>query len=61
MKCCICKLEDGKEFGNNAQPIMEGECCDDCNREKVIPRRLELAEISKVLNKVFSKVKLEID
>jgi len=39
-KCCIC----GKEFegyGNNPWPVKEdGECCDDCNYEKVIPARI---------------------
>jgi len=37
--CCICsKRCEG--WGNNAQPIMEGKCCDDCNINKVIPTRL---------------------
>ena len=39
--CCLC----GKEFdgyGNNPAPLKEsGECCDQCNAEKVIPARLE--------------------
>lgn len=38
-KCILC----GKEFdgwGNNAWPIKDGICCDDCNAEKVIPVRL---------------------
>ena len=29
------------EQGNNAEPIKEGRCCDDCNRDKVIPQRFE--------------------
>lgn len=39
--CCVC----GKEFtgyGNNAQPIVDGICCDECNN-LVILRRMELA------------------
>jgi len=40
MKCCICGEEAG-EWGNNAQPIMEGRCCDYCNETEVIPRRLK--------------------
>lgn len=39
-KCSIC----GKEFtewGNNAYPINDGTCCDDCNRDIVIPARLQ--------------------
>lgn len=38
-KCVIC----GKEFegwGNNAWPIKDGICCDECNGEEVIPARL---------------------
>lgn len=42
-KCCIC----GKEFegwGNNPWPIkQDGECCDTCNAEKVVPARILLA------------------
>lgn len=43
--CCIC----GKEFegyGNNPYPLKnEGECCDECNTNFVIPARLaKLAE-----------------
>ncbi len=29
--CCICKKEYSG-YGNNAQPIEEGQCCDKCNR-----------------------------
>ena len=57
MKCCICKLEDGKEFGNNAQPIMEGECCDDCNREKVIPTRFQRFQQMSSVREKFKRVK----
>ncbi|MHA1868686.1 MAG: hypothetical protein ACTSXD_11635 [Candidatus Heimdallarchaeaceae archaeon] len=39
MKCCFCGKEAGK-YGNNAQPIMNGRCCDKCNEEFVIPVRL---------------------
>lgn len=39
-KCVIC----GKDFdgwGNNAWPVKDGICCDECNAEKVIPERLK--------------------
>ena len=39
-KCALC----GKGYigwGNNAQPLKEGYCCDDCNATKVIPARVE--------------------
>lgn len=38
--CCIC----GKEYegyGNNAWPISDGKCCDKCNYNVVIPKRVE--------------------
>lgn len=37
--CSIC----GKKFygfGNNAEPVNDGICCDKCNQDVVIPRRL---------------------
>lgn len=38
-KCCIC----GKEFigyGNNAEPIKKGVCCDSCNSKFIINLRI---------------------
>lgn len=38
-KCCIC----GKDFdgwGNNAEPLAYGLCCDECNNSKVLAARL---------------------
>ena len=38
--CCIC----GKPivgYGNNAEPVANGRCCDECNYSKVIPARLK--------------------
>ena len=37
-KCVICK-KNYREYGNNAQPLADGYCCDSCNN-KVIARRL---------------------
>jgi len=37
--CSIC----GKEiygYGNNAEPVKSGYCCDECNQKIVIPKRL---------------------
>lgn len=37
--CSIC----GREYigwGNNAQPVNDGRCCDSCNNTYVIPTRL---------------------
>ena len=49
--CSICHEEiDVQVFegggtwagGHNAQPINDGRCCDWCNKEFVIPRRMKL-------------------
>ena len=44
LKCSICgdiikPNWIGWEYGNNAQPINNGRCCDDCNYAHVIPAR----------------------
>ena len=41
-KCSICG-KNYKGYGNNAQPINDGECCDKCNFTAVVPTRLEIA------------------
>ena len=40
-ECILCgdKFEG---FGNNAEPLAEGKCCDDCN-SKVMRERLKIA------------------
>lgn len=39
-KCSICdKILKG--YGNNARPINNGICCDNCNSTKVIPIRID--------------------
>ena len=53
-KCSICEghiepLRDDKgeivwEGGNNAHPVTDGRCCDECNMTVVIPARM--AQIS---------------
>ena len=37
--CSICK-EDFDGFGNNAEPVNDGRCCDLCNEVFVIRRRI---------------------
>ena len=40
-KCVICgRIING--YGNNAEPIKKGRCCNRCNEMYVIPKRLEL-------------------
>ena len=39
-KCIICNTQI-KGWGNNANPVQNGRCCNDCNTEVVIPYRIE--------------------
>ena len=38
-KCSICKKEF-TGFGNNAEPLNNGRCCDECNLSFVLPERI---------------------
>lgn len=46
MNCSICQLPikpnpiNGWDKGNNAEPVNDGRCCDNCNDNVVIPARL---------------------
>ena len=44
--CSICQLEY-TGYGNNAQPINDGRCCDRCNSMVVVPARLNRIMMSK--------------
>lgn len=37
--CSICEKEF-TEYGNNAYPINNGRCCDNCNLNVVLPERI---------------------
>ena len=39
-KCTICREVIEGEYGHNAEPADTGRCCDDCNKEVVIPTRI---------------------
>jgi hypothetical protein len=41
-KCSICFNTLNSEFGNNAEPVNNGRCCDICNITVVIPARLNI-------------------
>lgn len=41
MTCVICST-NYSGYGNNAEPVCKGVCCDACNLAKVIPARIEL-------------------
>lgn len=38
-KCVICK-KPIEGYGNNAEPVRPGRCCDECNWKVVLPLRL---------------------
>ena len=38
--CSICNQDIAEKYGNNAEPVNEGTCCNDCNLKVVIPARL---------------------
>jgi len=38
--CSICG-KSFEDYGNNAQPVNDGECCDDCNERVVLTERFE--------------------
>ncbi len=40
--CSICGKKY-KGYGNNARPVNDGRCCDDCNFKVVIPKRIEVS------------------
>lgn len=57
--CVIC----GKEYegyGNNAQPVKDGKCCDKCNQEVVIPARIKKMGIKEEVEDLDMDTELEI-
>ncbi len=41
MDCSICDNKIDDKFGNNAEPVNDGRCCNDCNSTVVIPARIK--------------------
>jgi len=39
-ECCLCKSPCENQWGNNAQPVADGVCCDSCSRIHVLSARL---------------------
>ena len=53
-ECVIChKPFEG--YGNNAEPVAEGRCCDECNTKVVIPARIEEMNKAKKLDEAKEK------
>lgn len=56
-ECCICGKGLNQYTMNNARPLFEGCCCNECNDRYVIPARLAaLAPDEKKLNKIKKQV-----
>ena len=58
-KCVIC----GKPitgYGNNAQPVKDGNCCDKCNQEVVIPARIKMMGLKEEAEDLDIDTKAEI-
>lgn len=51
MKCVICDKEI-IGYGNNARPINDGQCCDECNINIVIPERTILLKMQEAFNEI---------
>lgn len=41
IECAICGKR-AEQYGNNAWPVIDGICCDECNKEQVIPARIAM-------------------
>lgn len=65
-KCCICGGPLGK-YGNNAEPVANGKCCDDCNIDVVIPARLNASKNNRIIEEdkeetiTYSIVKIDTE
>ena len=60
MKCCLCGKEIG-QYGNNAEPLATGECCDKCNVEVIKERlkRLPVCYFCNIISESLEKVKVD--
>lgn len=45
--CCLCGKQCECKYGNNAQPVKDGQCCNKCNMSVVIPARIAEMTASK--------------
>lgn len=48
--CSICGFKY-EGYGNNAEPINDGKCCDTCNIMRVIPARIKVIQEREVKEK----------
>lgn len=54
--CSIC-FKEFKGFGNNAMPVNEGRCCDECNRTVVLTARINRVRSMSKARVVMRKMK----
>lgn len=54
--CSICG-EEYEGYGNNAQPVNNGQCCDECNSNVVIPFRFNYSRLQLIKNERKSQVR----
>ena len=57
-ECVICH-QPFEGYGNNAEPVAEGRCCDECNAKVVIPARIEEINKHKKLDEAKEKDEAE--
>lgn len=58
-KTCVICHKPFEGYGNNAEPVAEGRCCDECNAKVVIPARIEEMNKYKKLDEAKEKVEQE--
>lgn len=59
--CCLCKKNEfDVRHGNNAQPIEDGTCCNECNKTIVVPVRM-LQLFGEKMDKIEIFAKQQID
>lgn len=56
-KCSINPKHRYENWGNNAEPVNEGRCCDYCNDTVVIPARLMGREMHEMMKSTKTLVK----
>ena len=63
MKCCLCHKEI-EGYPNNAEPIMDGLCCSDCNINIVVPNRISQMNVLRkaaIAQATFEKGMMELN
>ena len=58
-KICVICHKPFEGYGNNAEPVAEGRCCDECNAKVVIPARIEEINKHKKLDEAKEKDEAE--